>query len=101
MISLFDTSASVVAAAAASSTGTDLLVRFDVLSAPPLAEPAHYAVKVVTSTMSNMIATSSVVTLMISIRCVCPENSLYGGEEATLLCTHGRRRACTMILQSR
>ncbi len=79
MVSLFDTSASVVAAAAASSAASDLLLRFGVLSVPPLDESAHSAVKVVTlaSTMSNTIATSSVDTRMVAIRCVCVPRIRY------------------------
>ena len=72
-----DTSASVVAAAAASSAASDLLLRFGVLSVPPLDEPDHSAVKVVASTMSNTIATSSVDTRMVAIRCVCVPRIRY------------------------
>jgi hypothetical protein len=81
MVSLFDTSLSTVAAAAASSAETDLLARFGVPSVPPLVEPPHSAVNVVASTTSDTIASTRFDTRMMAIDYVCPESLLYGGEE--------------------
>ena len=85
MLSLLATSASGVAAAAASSAATDLLTRFP--SAPPLVEPTHSAV--VTSTTSDTIATTRLDTRMMAIVKIVPKIFLYGGEEPYA-------RACTM-----